>query len=287
MTTLATSPPALMQSQSLPSVPTTPSSSAPVTPITPSSGSKPFKPNPHPYAIKTTSTGVLSRSNSSGHNTPDAYFYTPPKSPTPHSISPTRTRERVDSTQSRNGKRNSEYRGHRYSTSLSNAADYEVRSNGKSSRSGSEGSIGESGSVLIHRTPEPQRSVPDNGPTPPSQPRFNNKRAETLPSFSPSPSQSPIVSSAPSTFLTPESGHTSGLGGHAMGMDDLQSNPKLWTPSQLSAYLVTALRVRTRTNSAETAPLPAPVAKDIAAWVKRAGITGRVFLRWGEDDLEG
>ncbi|KAH9974701.1 hypothetical protein BGW80DRAFT_1302194 [Lactifluus volemus] len=59
-----------------------------------------LKPNPHPYAIKTTHTALLSRSNSSGNNTPSKYFYTPP---------PT--------TLSRNAKdRRHEYRGHRYST---------------------------------------------------------------------------------------------------------------------------------------------------------------------------
>lgn len=72
-----------------------------------------------------------------------------------------------------------------------------------------------------------------------------------------------------------------------MGMEDLQSNPKLWTPTQLSVYLITALRVRSGNRNAETASLPMPVAKDIAAWVKATRITGRVFLRWEEEDLEG
>ncbi|GJE85622.1 hypothetical protein PsYK624_017010 [Phanerochaete sordida] len=42
------------------------------------------KPNPHPYAIRTTSTGVLTRSNSSGHNTAASkHHYVPlPTSPT-------------------------------------------------------------------------------------------------------------------------------------------------------------------------------------------------------------
>ncbi|KAH9164676.1 hypothetical protein EDB89DRAFT_2015651 [Lactarius sanguifluus] len=61
-----------------------------------------LKPNPHPYAIKTTHTGVLSRSNSSGHNTPSRYFYTPPAgSPL---RSPTKPKP--------------EYRGHRHTASL-------------------------------------------------------------------------------------------------------------------------------------------------------------------------
>ncbi|KAI0248487.1 hypothetical protein BJV78DRAFT_792533 [Lactifluus subvellereus] len=61
-----------------------------------------LKPNPHPYAIKTTHTALLSRSNSSGHNTPSKYFYTPPAGTPSHSA--------MD--------RRHEYRGHRYSTSL-------------------------------------------------------------------------------------------------------------------------------------------------------------------------
>lgn len=65
-----------------------------------------LKPNPHPYAIKTTHTALLSRSNSSGHNTPSRYFYTPPTG------TPSRTPSRSPT------KHAHEYRGHRYSTSL-------------------------------------------------------------------------------------------------------------------------------------------------------------------------
>ncbi|KAI0050514.1 hypothetical protein FA95DRAFT_1570569 [Auriscalpium vulgare] len=71
-------------------------------PTFPRSPSKDLKPNPHPYAIKTTSTALLSRSNSSGHVTPAHHFYTPPSRSL--SRSPTKSK--------------SEYRGHRYSTSL-------------------------------------------------------------------------------------------------------------------------------------------------------------------------
>ena len=62
-------------------------------PSTPNSGTsaafpalvqEPIKPNPHPYAISTTSTGVLSRSNSSGRNlAASRHHYVPlPPSPT-------------------------------------------------------------------------------------------------------------------------------------------------------------------------------------------------------------
>ena len=62
------------------------------------------KPNPHPYAIKTTSTALLSRSNSSSHTShPTSHYYVPP-SPTP--ASPTKLKH--------------ETLGHRYSRSLNN-----------------------------------------------------------------------------------------------------------------------------------------------------------------------
>ncbi|KAJ7591003.1 hypothetical protein C8J56DRAFT_1047237 [Mycena floridula] len=63
---------------------------------------------------------------------------------------------------------------------------------------------------------------------------------------------------------------------------DLPPNPKSWTPSQLSAYLATALRVK----SGESMQLPAPVARDIAGFVRETKITGKAFLRFNETDLE-
>lgn len=66
-------------------------------------------------------------------------------------------------------------------------------------------------------------------------------------------------------------------------LDDLPPNPKLWTPAQLSSYLVTALRIRS--SSDDGVVLPDRVAKDIATFVKHARITGRTFLRLSEEDL--
>lgn len=60
-------------------------------------------------------------------------------------------------------------------------------------------------------------------------------------------------------------------------------NPKRWTPYQLSAYLATALRVKSG-ESLES--LPAPIAKDIANFVREARITGKAFLRLSEADLD-
>ncbi len=61
--------------------------------------------------------------------------------------------------------------------------------------------------------------------------------------------------------------------------EDLPLNPKTWTPSQLSVYLTTALRVRSGER------LPERVARDIASWVRREAVSGRTFLRWTDEDL--
>lgn len=77
-----------------------PTSPLPLSP--PSTHDPALKPNPHPYAIKTTHTALLSRSNSSGHNSPSRYFYIPSTG------TPSRSQT----------KRAHEYRGHRQSNSL-------------------------------------------------------------------------------------------------------------------------------------------------------------------------
>lgn len=89
------------------------------------------------------------------------------------------------------------------------------------------------------------------------------KRADTLPSYS--------------TYTPPTV---------SMTLEDLPSNPKLWSPSQLSNYLVTALRV-TASKSGDIAEiaLPARVANDIATFVRDVRMTGRTFLRLNEEDL--
>lgn len=65
-------------------------------------------------------------------------------------------------------------------------------------------------------------------------------------------------------------------------VEDLPSNPRAWTTAQLASYLITALRIR----SGKSLPIPLPVTRDIAAFVKDARLTGRTFLRLSEQDLE-
>ncbi|KAL0945284.1 hypothetical protein HGRIS_000792 [Hohenbuehelia grisea] len=159
-----------------------------------------LRPNPHPYAIKTTSTGLLSRSNSTSSSSKPSHHYIPSPSP-----SPSRIHHRQGST-------------HRYSKSLT-------------------------------EQPRPLPAPPSPSPT------------KQLFGF----------------------GYGQGSHGHSPSIDvDLPANPKLWTPSQLASYLATALRVR----SGDALQLPAPVARDIAAFVRDARITGKVFLRITDNELE-
>ena len=205
-------------------------------PVPPSVSTSKITPNPHPYAIKTTSTGLLTRSNSSSQNTQVSRHYYVPPSPT------ARKHEEIAhplqmSSPSRRGHR-------RLSKSLSEVDSFE----------------------LLNKRPLP---------TPPPH-------LSTLPSFEPpaspgqwvTPKRPKRVEALPPTVpdldVTP------------VKLEDLPTNPKLWTPSQLSSYLTTALRVR----SGEAMSLPLPVARDIAAFVKDSKINGRLFLRLCEQDFD-
>lgn len=57
-------------------------------------------------------------------------------------------------------------------------------------------------------------------------------------------------------------------------------NPKIWTPTQLSVYLSSALRMK------GGAKLPVPVARDIGLLVMKEHLSGRAFLRMKKEDYE-
>ncbi|KIY64165.1 hypothetical protein CYLTODRAFT_381226 [Cylindrobasidium torrendii FP15055 ss-10] len=177
-----------------------------------------LKPNAHPYPIRTTSTGVLSRSNSITSRSGNQHSYVP-SSPNP-TISPPKKM---------NGS------GHRYNRSLSNDGPRPLPIPPPSPSAAS------SNNSVHSLTESPTRH---SSPLP------------TPPGASPSPSLSVL--------------------------DGLPVSPKSWTPSQLALYLATTLRAR----SGETFQLPAPVAQDIANFVRESKITGRSFLRMKEEDLE-
>lgn len=69
---------------------------------------------------------------------------------------------------------------------------------------------------------------------------------------------------------------------------DLPANPKEWLPSHVATYLAGVLRAR-RMDGQETEdgyPLPIAVVQDIAEFIRRAKVTGRMFLRLTDTSLE-
>ena len=205
------------------------------TPVLPSVSTPKNTPNTHPYAIKTTSTGLLTRSNSTSQNTQVSRHYYVPPSPTTRKNEETFHPSPMPSPSRRT---------HRLSKSLGGVDSFE------------------SPSKRPLPTPPPHLSTlpsyePSTNPGEWVTPK-RSKRAETLP---------------PTIFdldVTP------------VKLEDLPTNPKLWTPPQLSSYLTTALRVR----SGEVMSLPLPVARDIATFVKDSKINGRLFLRLCEQDFD-
>ncbi|KAF8606652.1 hypothetical protein BDV93DRAFT_506168 [Ceratobasidium sp. AG-I] len=73
--------------------------------------------------------------------------------------------------------------------------------------------------------------------------------------------------------------------GRSSALPNLPDNPKLWTPSQLAQYLLTALRFKA-TKSSEIVTVPKPVAQEIANFVIKSKLNGRTFLRLANKDLE-
>lgn len=205
------------------------------TPVLPSVSTSKITPNPHPYAIKTTSTGLLTRSNSSSQNVHVSRHYYIPSSPTAKKHEGAVYSSRMPPPSRKT---------HRLSKSLSGVDSFE---------------------------PPNKRPLP----TPPPHP-------STLPSYGPSvdldqratPKRPERAETLP--FTTPDPGIT------PVKLEDLPTNPKLWTPSQLSSYLTTALRVK----SGGAMSLPLPVAQDIATFVKESKINGRLFLRLCEQDFD-
>ncbi|KAH9911374.1 uncharacterized protein B0H18DRAFT_371157 [Fomitopsis serialis] len=199
-----------------------------------------LKHNPHPYAVKTTTSALLTRSNSSGHNEATRHYYVP--------LSPTASRSPESA------------KSHKISKSLN--------------------AVAESPSRSPRPLPVPPMSMSANtSPVHSAEPSLSGyeadtsfprrtKRADTLPTF-PSTAEPSLE-----LLAIPE---------------DLPPNPKLWTPSQLSTYLTTALRVTSHVKAGQPGPVPVPVrvAKDIAAFTRSRMISGRMFLRLTEGDLEG
>ncbi|KAF5339659.1 hypothetical protein D9758_015605 [Tetrapyrgos nigripes] len=221
-----------------------------------------LKPNAHPYAIKTTSTGILSRSNSTTSNY---------QRETRHSYVPTSP---VAGSPIRHPRQRPAGQGHRKS------------------------SASFSGSESPRPLPTPPPSAVDGIPsTPPPRVRPFPHRTDP---FAGVDSHNSFGGDDLSWIRRPVPIAPTSATNSAADLADLPPNPKLWTPSQLSAYLTTALRVRSgvkkkasvdsfnveASGDGEDLKLPVRVAQDIAAFVRDKKINGRVFLRWEEGDLE-
>ena len=160
------------------------------------------KANPHPYAIKTTSTALLSRSNSSTQSSYSSHYYVPPS---PKHSGDTR---------------------HRYSRS--------------------ETSLDVTTSPRPLPVPPGSRSDSEDSSEAPYLKRPSPERVNRLKAASPSPIKT----------------------------DHLPPDPRTWTPSELSSYLMLAL------------PVARPVASDIAGFIRNCRMTGRKFLRIRKSDLD-
>ena len=183
------------------------------------------KHNSHPYAIKTTSTALLSRTNSTGNR-----LHTHSYLPTSPCSSPSQR--------------------HRFTKSESVVIGH---------------------SSILPASPRPLPTPPSfESPTKSISDNRNSGRVRgnTVVRIWRTNSEKTLHNASP-----PPS---------PVKVDDLPSNPKVWSTTQLSSYLITALRVR----NGNDLPIPPPVAKDIVAFVKDAKLTGRTFLKLSEYDLE-
>ena len=161
-------------------------------------------PNAHPYAIKTTSTAVLTRSNSTNSNTSQGrHYYVPLASPLGSAGSSSSSRSRSGS---RPGSRNSNGSAH---------------GNGTRSRSGSEVESGEEGSAKGrdgYRGHRYSRSLGSDYTAAPY-------------ASAPSPVTGTALSRRSTVSDVPDAAVS------ASPWPDLPDSPKAWTPAQLAAYL--------------------------------------------------
>jgi hypothetical protein len=213
----------------------------------PSSGS-PTKENNHPYAIKTTSTGILTRSNSSSMTSNTSHSYSPLTSPS----APRYTRSKPAD----------EHRPHRHTKSLSSnplhiPPPLPFPPSRSSSRSSSRGSSISDDEDRFWGLSDSYEGA--------DAPYTRVLRRETLPSLS-----TPIVSPSPKA--------TDGL--DLIKFLGLPENPRYWTPTNLSLYLGSVLSVE------HGGSFSSPVIRDIETTIVNEKLSGRTFLRLNEDDLD-
>ena len=126
------------------------------------------------------------------------------------------------------------------------------------SQGGSRGSKGKDADREARR-----RSIDGSSPAP-SVPKL--RRSGTLPVFQKDEQMTPTKDSIPVRFYP--------VFGQVHGIANIKDNPKHWSPAHLARYLTTTLR-----NGDAGHTLPAPLIRDIEAWVLRQQVNGRAFLK--------
>lgn len=211
----------------------------------------PIQPNAHPYAVKTTSTALLSRSNTtphSAHHTKHHYVPSPP----PQISTGRRVR-------------------HRHSSSLSSVEGVVHDANGVRS--------------IPAPLPTPPSIVvaPSNSPPaslkPADEPKLSHrvKRAETIPTDSATEPNQPITNNhGYDKFSHNQDARPEPFAG-------LPPNPKRWTTDELTTYLETSSKSRTNVDGDQADSSLV----NILECVRTRGFTGRELLRLTDSDLVG
>ncbi|KAG9013984.1 hypothetical protein FRB93_000365 [Tulasnella sp. JGI-2019a] len=134
-----------------------------------------------------------------------------------------------------------------------------------------------------HKKTKSHSAVPPSLPLPPLTPK-TPERQELLmmPPLSPSPARSPNPGNVRLRLRRSDTlpSMPTRVPDSPTKLDDLPPNPKLWTSTNLAFYLSSALRIK------GGGALPLPVIRDVATFVVNQKLSGRVFLRLTDSDLE-
>ncbi|KAF9049017.1 hypothetical protein BJ165DRAFT_1074371 [Panaeolus papilionaceus] len=263
-------------------------------------------PNPHPYAIKTTSTALLSRSSSRSSSHYDSYHHYVPSSPSPSSPvmrkgfgrggASASESEGEDGTNTGTGR-------HRYSRSLTGEEVPPLPIPPKEVLGG-----------VVYSEPEGAKSDKEEEDNTPKKGvvggRVRSSAKDLFASVSEkeggrghrySQSHGVVLERAGGwkgdgefqrqqqarALLqgqhTGERVQRQNTGDQQQQLDilaELPADPKVWTVAQLSSYLVSEL------GSNPGSGVPTRIASDIAAFVRNKGMTGKAFLKLSEGELK-
>ncbi|KAF8955706.1 hypothetical protein BDZ97DRAFT_1856370 [Flammula alnicola] len=217
------------------------------------SPTKQTQPNAHPYAIKTTSTALLSRStSSSAQHASSVHRYVPVSPSSPSDANG----QGIDKSRHRPSR-------HRYSRSLTSDMPLPLPPPPVAASSTS-----------YQHSPSPSPSPS------PTRPRASRNRASSLSSSEPEDNNDtprrPVLLPPPVSFYPSSS--------HFMTLPPAQ-DPNSWTPEQLAAYLQTnLLSLASMVTPNGRREDPTAAATEIAAFVRREGISGRAFSELTEGD---